>query len=52
MRYGDSESVADTHAETNHQKVDGTGRAYRCQVVYSQKPSYDHRIHQIVKLLK
>ena len=52
MRYGDSKSVADTHAETDHQEINGSGRAYCRQVIHTKKSSYDHGIHQIVKLLE
>ena len=52
MGHGDGKSIADTHAETDDQEVDGAGRAYCCQIIHTKKPSYDHGIYQIIELLE
>ena len=35
MRYRDGKSVTDTHAETDHQEVDGAGGTHCCQIIHA-----------------
>ena len=52
LGHGDGKAGADTVAQSQHQKVDGAGRANARQRVYPQKFTNHDRIHHAVKLLK
>ena len=52
LRHRNREARAHAHAKAQHEEVDRTGRAHASQGRHAQKTPHDHRVHQIVQLLK
>ena len=52
LGHRDSKPAAHPHAEADDKKVDGAGRAHRRQSLGPQQLPHDHRVHQIIELLK
>ncbi len=52
LGHRDGKPAAHPHAESDDKKVDGAGGPHRRQGLGPQQLSHDHRVHQVVKLLK